>query len=124
MLCLCRGCSHLLMLMLCLCLCLCLCASENQPLWWNHFQTWRTIIAEWSYCVSSRHHGLLRSRLSGCHATRVFCSCHGVKNAEFKQLCVQVKITFLGSYLVVVRVFNFDIKCKNELLLLLFCCFN
>ena len=26
-----------------------------------------------------------------------------------------VKITFLDSYLVVVRVLNFDIKCKNEL---------
>ena len=31
-----------------------------------------------------------------------------------------VKITFLGSYLVVVRVLNFDIKCKNELLLFFF----
>ena len=31
-----------------------------------------------------------------------------------------VKITFLGSYLVVVRVLNFDIKCKNELLLFSF----
>ena len=37
-----------------------------------------------------------------------------------------VKITFLGSYLVVVRVLNFDIKCKNELLLFFFfsVCFN
>ena len=32
LLCLCRGCSRLLILMLCLCLCLCLCASENRPL--------------------------------------------------------------------------------------------